>query len=54
MKPISGKLICGKCNVGLGNFLHSPELLDVAATYLRRWKAIQDAITKGRIVERIT
>lgn len=47
-------LLCGKCNVGLGNFLHSPELLDVAATYLRRWKAIQDAITKGRIVERIT
>lgn len=31
-------LLCRQCNVGLGNFKHSPELLQKAAAYLELFK----------------
>ena len=30
------EILCGRCNPGLGNFRDNPELLEKAATYLRR------------------
>ena len=30
-------LLCDRCNRGIGNFLDSPELLEAAAKYLRKW-----------------
>ena len=35
-------LLCDDCNLGLGRFFDSPELLDAAAAYLRRWKETID------------
>lgn len=32
-------VLCRKCNQGLGLFLDSPELLESAAKYLRKWEA---------------
>jgi hypothetical protein len=29
--------LCHHCNKGLGFFLDSPEILETAAAYLRRW-----------------
>lgn len=31
-------LLCGSCNIALGNFRDDPELLDRAAKYLRSWR----------------
>jgi hypothetical protein len=36
-------LLCSGCNLGLGKFKHSPELLQAALLYLER----HDEITKG-------
>ncbi len=30
-------LLCSRCNLGIGHFLHNPILLDLAAAYLRQW-----------------
>lgn len=33
-------VLCHNCNVGLGHFKDSPEMLEAAADYLREWKRI--------------
>jgi hypothetical protein len=39
------ELLCHGCNLGLGKFCDSPEMLRKAADYLEKWQGIQDGVT---------
>lgn len=39
-------LLCGRCNPGLGYFMHDPELLCSAIAYLERWTKVTVLETK--------
>jgi len=36
--PKPREILCGNCNVGLGNFQDNPEILRAAAAYVEKWK----------------
>ena len=46
--PTPRALLCNRCNVGLGHFLESAELLVSAAVYLLSWRKIDHGRNVGK------
>jgi hypothetical protein len=36
--PIARGLLCGNCNLGIGNLQESPEIMLAAVAYIKKWK----------------
>lgn len=36
--PIPRGILCGNCNLGIGNLQDNPEIMLAAIAYVRKWK----------------